>query len=123
MLNRLASAFTRSFSSTASFDMASVQTKVQALINENSVMVFSKTWCPYCRQAKATLEQKKAGAKVVELDHEDDGEAIQAALTQITKQRTVPYVFIGGKLIGGNSDLQALNKQGGLEPLLKEISA
>lgn len=38
-------------------------------------------------------------------------------------QRTVPNVFIDGKSVGGNSDLQALHKQGQLVPLLKQHGA
>lgn len=40
---------------------------------------------------------------VVELDQRSDGGAIQAALENLTGQRTVPNVFIGGKSIGGGA--------------------
>lgn len=40
----------------------------------------------------------------------EDGSAIQDALQEMTNQRSVPNVFIGKEHIGGNSDLQALNK-------------
>lgn len=52
----------------------------------------------------------------------DDGSDIQAALQQITKQRTVPNIFINRKHIGGNSDLQKLST-GQLKGLLKEAGA
>lgn len=50
-----------------------------------------------------------------------DGSAIQAALQEISGQRTVPNIFIGKKHIGGNSDLQA--KSGELKGLLTEVGA
>lgn len=41
----------------------------------------------------------------------EEGSEVQDALTKITGQRTVPNIFINGKHIGGNSDLQALGKE------------
>lgn len=35
----------------------------------------------------------------------------------------MPNTFIGGKSVGGNSDIQALHKSGKLVPLLKEVGA
>ena len=51
----------------------------------------------------------------------DDGAAIQDALEEITRQRSVPNVFINHKHIGGNSDLQAIKSE--LPNLLKEAGA
>ncbi|KAI9934239.1 hypothetical protein AWENTII_008641 [Aspergillus wentii] len=101
--------------------MSAAKTKAQTLINENGVVVFSKSYCPYCTATKSTL--KDAGAKftVLELNEIDDGPAIQNALVEISNQRTVPNVFIQGKHIGGNSDLQAKKAQ--LPALLKEAGA
>jgi glutaredoxin 3 len=63
------------------------------------------------------------GAKyyAIELDQVPDGSDIQAALADISGQRTVPNIYIGQKHIGGNSDLQA--KSGELKALLKEVGA
>ncbi len=51
----------------------------------------------------------------------DDGSDIQAALQEITGQRTVPNVFINHQHIGGNSDVQAKKDQ--LPEMLKEAGA
>ncbi|KAH0548266.1 hypothetical protein GP486_008031 [Trichoglossum hirsutum] len=87
--------------------------------------VFSKSTCPYCRAAKSLLREKGASFHVVELDQVanviDDGPEIQAALAELTGQRTVPNIFINKKHIGGNSDLQAKKKE--LPDLLKEAGA
>ena len=50
-----------------------------------------------------------------------DGAEIQEALAELTKQRTVPNIFIDKKHIGGNSDLQAKKSQ--LPGLLKAAGA
>ena len=41
----------------------------------------------------------------------DDGAALQDALEEMTKQRSVPNIFIKQEHIGGNSDLQAKKAQ------------
>jgi glutaredoxin 3 len=101
--------------------MAATKTKVQSIIDENPVAVFSKSYCPYCRATKQLLSEQGAKFYAIELDQVDDGSAIQDTLAEVTGQRTVPNVFIGGKHIGGNSDLQA--KKGELPSLLKEAGA
>ncbi|KAL2014772.1 hypothetical protein VTN00DRAFT_2297 [Thermoascus crustaceus] len=127
-LNRLptiASIFTRlfgSFAASSSPAMTSAaKTKAQNIINENGVVVFSKTWCPYCKATKNTLSETGAKYYVMELDEVEDGSAIQDALEELTHQRSVPNIFINRQHIGGNSDLQARKAE--LPKLLKEAGA
>lgn len=53
----------------------------------------------------------------------DGGSDLQDALQQISGQRTVPNVYIGQKHIGGNSEIQGLDKAGQLQGLLKDAGA
>ncbi|KAF2680355.1 glutaredoxin [Lentithecium fluviatile CBS 122367] len=101
--------------------MAATKTKVQSIIDENPVAVFSKSYCPYCRAAKQLLSESGAKFYTIELDQVDDGSAIQSTLADITGQSTVPNIFIGQKHIGGNSELQA--KKRDLGSLLKDAGA
>ena len=48
--------------------MATTKTKVQSIIDENAVAVFSKSYCPYCRAAKQLLSDSGAKFFAVELD-------------------------------------------------------
>ncbi len=41
---------------------------VDALINSNKVVVFSKTYCPFCTMAKNALTETGVDFKLVELD-------------------------------------------------------
>ena len=62
---------------------------------------------------------------VVDLDllPNGDGPIIQAELLQLTGQRTVPNIFIGGTPIGGNSDLQSLHyEENELTPMLQGLA-
>lgn len=92
--------------------------KLNETIQSSKVVVFSKSYCPYCDQTKALLGGLKQEFTSVELDHDSEGAAKQQGLKEITGQRTVPNVFINGKHIGGNDALQALKGLGKLKGLL-----
>lgn len=94
--------------------------KAKEIVSSNSVVVFSKTYCPYCTQVKQLFSSLGAKTKVIELDTESDGKEIQTALQEWTGQRTVPNVFIGGTHIGGCDDTVAKHNSGKLVPLLTE---
>lgn len=79
------------------------------------VKIYSKTYCPYCDRAKALLKSK--GVPFEEINLEGKPDEMQA-LVQQTGMRTVPQIFIGGKLVGGFTDLAALDQAGKLDALL-----
>ena len=74
--------------------MASALEKVRSLISTGKVLVFSKTWCPYCDEAKQILSSANVKFDAYELDKLSDGEAMQKALLEVTGQKTVPNIFI-----------------------------
>ncbi|KAJ7533696.1 hypothetical protein O6H91_13G060200 [Diphasiastrum complanatum] len=98
-------------------------TKAQELVAHNPLVVFSKTYCPYCTRVNKLFASVGARPKVIELDIEGDGSELQAALAEWTGQQTVPNVFIGGKHIGGCDDTVATHNKGKLIPLLKDAGA
>ncbi|XP_021892052.1 glutaredoxin-like [Carica papaya] len=97
--------------------------KAKDVVSHNPVVVFSKSYCPFCVSVKKLLQQVGASFKAIELDIESDGNEIQSALAEWTGHRTVPNVFIGGKHIGGCDSTTALHQQGKLVPLLTEAGA
>lgn len=97
--------------------------KAKNLVSSNAVVVFSKSYCPYCVQVKQLLSSLGVKSKVIELDEESDGSELQSALAEWTGQRTVPNVFIGGKHIGGCDSTVAKHGEGKLVPLLQEAKA
>ena len=48
--------------------MSAAKTKAQTLINENGVVVFSKSYCPYCIATKKLLKENGANFTALELD-------------------------------------------------------
>jgi len=120
----MASAFRRFFETSQSTMASTVaKQKVQKIIDENAVAIFSKSYCPYCRASKATLGELGASFYTVELDQVVDGPALQEALLEISGQRTVPNIFIAKQHIGGNSDLQLQAKKSDFPKLLKDAGA
>ncbi|XVF60256.1 hypothetical protein PTKIN_Ptkin08bG0030400 [Pterospermum kingtungense] len=97
--------------------------KAKEIVSANPVVVFSKSYCPYCVSVKQLFQDVGASFKAIELDNESDGSEIQAALADWTGQRTVPNVFIGGKHIGGCDDTSEKHHEGKLVPLLTEAGA
>ena len=81
------------------------------------VKIYSSDYCPYCSRAKALLQQRGV------TDYEEivvDGKPdVRAQMAKITGRTSVPQIFVGDTHVGGCDDLHALDRQGGLEPLLK----
>ncbi len=94
--------------------------QIQQIIKSNPVVVFSKSYCPYCRSTKELFKKLNVETKVIELDEEDEGPEMQDELYNLTKQKTVPNIFIGQNHVGGNSDLQAKYKDGQVKTLLAQ---
>jgi len=80
------------------------------------VVMYSTAICPYCDRAKRLL--KSRGVQNIETIRIDLDEFAREAMIQKTGRRTVPQIFIGNTHVGGFDDLSALDKAGGLGPLL-----
>ncbi|XP_022089145.1 glutaredoxin-like [Acanthaster planci] len=96
---------------------------VEQILHDKIVVVFSKTYCPYCTMAKNALDEHNANYETVELDKREDGKRIQSVLGKMTGAMTVPQVFIKGKFIGGGTEVKQLNDEGKLEEMLREAGA
>mmetsp|Transcript_21310 Transcript_21310/g.40490 ORF Transcript_21310/g.40490 Transcript_21310/m.40490 type:complete len:152 (-) Transcript_21310:128-583(-) len=90
----------------------------KAEIEGNKVVVFSKSFCPFCKKTKSLLTEKGVDFKLYELNEMDNGGEIQDALLEISGQKTVPNIFINGVHVGGNSDIQEANGNGELDKML-----
>ncbi|KAI8374763.1 glutaredoxin [Radiomyces spectabilis] len=93
---------------------------VKKCIANNKVMVFSKSYCPYCIGAKDLFDDLDVPYKAMELNDEPSGAEIQQALAELTNQKTVPNIFVNRKHIGGSDALRSAYESGKLEKLLTE---
>ena len=80
------------------------------------IVIYTKSWCSYCREAKSLLASKGAAFEEIRVDSDRAG---QAAMAQKAGGRwTVPQIFIGDRHVGGCDDLQDLEAAGELDLLL-----
>jgi glutaredoxin 3 len=77
--------------------------------------MYTTSWCPYAESARQLLHRK--GASFEEISIETHPER-RAEMIERSGRRTVPQIFIDGRHIGGCDDLHALDRAGGLDPLL-----
>jgi len=82
--------------------------------------IYSGGYCPYCRRAKALLQQK--GAPFTEYDVQADPKHREEMMARTNNARTIPQIFINGQHIGGCDDLYALDKAGKLDQLLQQAA-
>jgi len=79
------------------------------------VVVYSTAVCPYCVAAKNFLSKKGYGYREVRIDTDP---ARRDEMLARAKRTSVPQIFVGDTHVGGYDDLVALDRSGGLAPLL-----
>jgi thioredoxin reductase (NADPH) len=79
------------------------------------IVMYTKSWCPYCDRAKTLLREK--GQSWTEFDIEAEPER-RDEMVRRSGRTTVPQIFIGDRHVGGFDDLAALENRGELDPLL-----
>lgn len=81
----------------------------------SDIRMYCTAFCPYCVRAESLLNAKDVKIKKIFIDSKPEG---FRELYDLTGRRTVPQIFIGDTHVGGFDDLAALDRQGGLDPLL-----
>ena len=81
------------------------------------VTMYCTAVCPYCIRAESLLRQR--GVADIDKIRIDEEPAQRDAMIARTGRRTVPQIYIGETHVGGCDDLQALDRAGGLLPLLQ----
>lgn len=80
------------------------------------VLMYCTAVCPYCVRAEQLLKTK--GVTEIEKIRVDLEPEKRDAMMARTGRRTVPQIYIGETHVGGFDDLAALDRAGGLDPLL-----
>jgi glutaredoxin 3 len=79
------------------------------------VRVYTKQNCPFCARAKSLLAKKGVAYEEIDVEGSDE---LRTWLAEATGQKTVPQIFVGDRSLGGFSDIDALDKEGKLDPIL-----
>ncbi|HUQ76759.1 MAG TPA: glutaredoxin 3 [Burkholderiales bacterium] len=82
------------------------------------VLMYCTAACPFCQAAERLLVEKGVTIDKVRVDLQP---GLRAEMQQKSGRRTVPQIWIGERHIGGCDDLYDLDRQGGLDPLLKAV--
>lgn len=82
-----------------------------------SVRMYTTRICPFCTMARRLLQQKGVTYEEVRVDEDYSR---RDEMMRISGRRTVPQIFVGETHVGGFDDLSALDRAGGLDPLLKD---
>lgn len=84
-----------------------------------SVVLFSKTDCPYCAELKELFGKLQVTYTEIEVSTLENSGDVVAALERATGQSTAPNLFVGGKHVGGNEEAQNLHEAGKLVGMMK----
>ena len=80
------------------------------------VLMYSTGVCPFCTMAERLLKSK--GVEEIEKIRVDLEPKRREEMMRRTGRRTVPQIYVGEQHVGGYDDLAALDRAGGLDPLL-----
>ncbi|KAL7670849.1 hypothetical protein ACOME3_005767 [Neoechinorhynchus agilis] len=97
---------------------------VDDLIEKHKLVVFSKSYCPYCTLAKNVLNKYKlTDIKIVEIEDMPECKQIQKYLGGLCDGiKTVPRIFLDGKCVGGGSDVEKLHRDNKLSRMLADAN-
>ncbi|TKY57986.1 Glutaredoxin-C6 protein [Spatholobus suberectus] len=125
-LSTTAAASATSSSSSLSIDVdESAEARIQRLISEHPVIIFTRSACCMCHVMKKLLATIGVNPTVIELD---DHEIAALPLPDNNNNNNcnrnpTPAVFIGGAPVGGLESLVALHVTGHLVPKLVQVGA
>ena len=79
------------------------------------VIIYSTALCSYCVAAKNFLKSRGVGYQEVRVDADPEARAL---MMERSRRTSVPQIFINGTHVGGYEELVALDRSGGLAPLV-----
>jgi len=102
--------------------------KIQDLIEECPVVLFSKIWCPKCRRAKEAISQVAAKYAVVELEDLLVGDVAAyyhylQEKTGLAGKKSLPCLFIQGRFISNHDRILKMEETGELAALCEQAGA
>lgn len=98
---------------------------VSDVIADEDVVLFALEWCEFCWSvrklfAKLGIRYRSVDLDSVEYQENDRGGKIRAVLADRTGANTIPQIYIGGKHIGGCTELFDALREGTMQQLLQE---
>ena len=82
----------------------------------SNITIYTTGFCGYCVAAKNFLKSRGHSWTEIRVDTDP---AQRAVMMEAAKRSSVPQIFINGTHVGGYEELVALDRSGGLQPLLE----
>jgi len=104
---------------------AAAEEHVTELVRDEPVLLFALEWCEFCWSVRKLFARLDIAYRSIDLDSvayqaEDLGGRVRAVLANRTGSPTIPQVFIGGRHIGGCTDLFDAWRAGKIQRWLTE---
>ena len=97
---------------------------VDKLIAEEPVLLFALEWCEFCWATRKLFKVHNIAYRSIDLDSvamqkDDWGGRVRRAVGARVGGPTIPQVFIGGELVGGNAEIFDAARGGALQEKLR----
>jgi glutaredoxin 3 len=83
------------------------------------IEIYSKSYCPFCKRAKATLTRLGLNYEEYEITHSDK---LTNEMYERSGRNTVPQIFINDVHIGGGDDFHDALSKGELARFIGDIA-
>ncbi len=87
------------------------------VIAADSVVMFTRSCCPYCIKARRLLDSKNVEYREIDI-FSSEGDQLFDEVMRTYKHETVPAIFINQTFVGGCDSLVAADSSGKLAELL-----
>jgi cysteine synthase len=105
---------------------AATEELVTALIRDEPVLMFALEWCEFCWSVRKLFSRLGIQYRSIDLDSvayqaDDQGGRIRTVLARRTGSPTIPQIFIGGRHVGGCTELFNSWRDGSIPQRLTEL--
>ena len=80
--------------------------------------MYSTPFCGFCMAARYLLKNKRVDYREINITTDP---ALREEMEQRSGRHTVPQIFVHGHHVGGYDELEALERRGELDALLKTV--
>jgi glutaredoxin 3 len=88
----------------------------EAEMDQREIAIYVEARCRRCRRARRLLRRRGYAFEVIDVSGDDE---LRNWLVEATGSRTVPQVFVDGRLVGGLAVMRALDSSGDLDRLVR----
>jgi glutaredoxin 3 len=85
-------------------------------MDQMEIAIYVKARCRRCWRARRLLRRRNYAFEVIDVSGDDE---LRNWLVETTGSKTVPQVFVDGRLVGGFAVVRALDISGDLERLVR----